>query len=101
MIKKIEERYKHVLKTHGRFSEYVHGFKDCMRFLKEKPGKMTNFERIKQMTVDELAKFIATDLDGTCFCCNYSGHTDKCGDEYNEEVCKKGIMEWLESEVEK
>ena len=64
-------------------------------------GKLTNFERIKDMTVDEMTDFI-TDLTNGCeygckYCANFvDGECTKDGwmDDYIS-GCKK----WLESEV--
>ena len=54
---------------------------------------MNNFEKIKQMNIDEMAKFISSETT-TC----------KYGDCYDCEVdtdgCINGIKKWLESEVE-
>ena len=55
---------------------------------------MTNYERIKNMSVEEMARFIASscceELVNTCYdeCCG-------CGDA----TCQGFLKEWLESEV--
>lgn len=55
---------------------------------------MTNFEKIKQMSVEELAKFIEeTSSGGSCDFCVYS---DNCPNV----DCKIGIKWWLKSEAE-
>ena len=53
---------------------------------------MTNFERIKAMSVEELAKELAK--DSACeFCKILDGKT--C----INSTCEEGIIQWLESEV--
>lgn len=54
---------------------------------------MTNFEKIKQMSVEELAEWLQDDING-CFCCIY-GRDFTCPN-----TCISGISEWLEREVE-
>ena len=54
---------------------------------------MTNYERIKAMSVEEMAEFLDDAIDKECFCCVYK-HKN-C---YNID-CKTGYTEWLESEV--
>ena len=59
---------------------------------------MTNYEKIKQMTIDEMVDFINYETDGTCICC----HRDiRCGTMncYEQQLCTKGIKMWLKSEV--
>lgn len=55
---------------------------------------MTNFERIKNMTVEEMAEFIAYYLG--CNNCIYDQSI--CPDDKN--ACLKGTQKWLESEAE-
>lgn len=52
---------------------------------------MTNLERIKNMTADELAELLGTKA---CKCCAYRSR--QCG--YKR--CKDGIKAWLEQEAE-
>lgn len=60
---------------------------------------MTNYERIKQMSVEEMADFINHETDGICSCCDlYPDKKDKCY--MIEGECKRGIKRWLESEVQ-
>lgn len=55
---------------------------------------MNNYERIKQMSVDEMAKFIP-DWSYTKACkCDEETYVD-CNNE-----CCKCVKEWLESEAE-
>lgn len=62
---------------------------------------MKNFEKIKNMSIDEMVIFIR-DLTGDEYTC--SNCTDEDCDQsflnrdYNR--CNKGIKQWLESEVE-
>ena len=59
---------------------------------------MTNYERIKGMSAEELAKLLSNENDCECYCaftkngkCNAFGGLNKC---------KKGVELWLNSEVE-
>lgn len=55
---------------------------------------MSNFEKIKKMSVEELAESFILD----CNCCIYfEPCIEACDCDYD---CKDGIKEWLESEVE-
>lgn len=56
---------------------------------------MTNFEKIKNMTVEEMAKWLQ-DVISDCDYCPF--FTESCDDCY---TCFAGIMKGLESEVEK
>ena len=58
---------------------------------------MTNYERIKNMSVDEMAQFINHTEAVPCFSCNYTGHS--CGDGSKPEICISEIIKYLESEV--
>lgn len=60
--------------------------------------KMTNFEWIKEMTVEELAGFIheITDNCSSEMACNQFCHDDSCPGYCEFESCK----EWLESECD-
>ena len=51
---------------------------------------MNNFERIKQMSVDEVALLL------NCACCIYQYDNIECGNMN----CKQGVKKWLESTVE-
>lgn len=53
---------------------------------------MTNYERIKKMSVDEIADL----LDGECCYCAYINET--CTYD-NDMHCANGIKLWLNSEV--
>lgn len=52
---------------------------------------MTNFERIKEMTIDELAEILAV---SPCAICK------KKSNQNCEIPCSLGAKQWLESEVE-
>lgn len=57
---------------------------------KTRGGRMNNFEKIKTMSIEEMAEYMG------CEACIYN---DK--DCYtNENLCNKGIKQWLEREVE-
>ena len=53
---------------------------------------MTNFEKIKNMTKEELAAFLSSKID--CSCCDA---TKECVTFRN---CPKGISAWLDAEAE-
>lgn len=55
---------------------------------------MTNYERIKNMSIDEMAEFLADNDDNCCFC------TRRYEDVCLTPDCKYHIKQWLESEVE-
>ena len=57
--------------------------------------EMTNYERIKSMSIDEMADYFNEIFD----CCNCPNDMFLC--EGNGYVCTKYIKQWLESEVEK
>ncbi|MEO2600927.1 hypothetical protein [Clostridium butyricum] len=59
---------------------------------------MTNYERIKSMTIEEMAKFFNNEIDDvecSCRCGFYNIGQPNCG--YK---CNKGHLEWLMQEVE-
>ena len=57
---------------------------------------MTNFEKIKNMSVKELAEFIET----VTACCNQNANCENCPINCGR-VCDPAIIEsWLNSEVE-
>ena len=59
---------------------------------------MTNFEKIKQMTVEEFAEFLENTIDGAgCECCIFN---ESCTPPYNTFKCVKGRINWLNQEVE-
>lgn len=72
---------------------------------------MTNFEKVKAMSIDELAEFIdkqATEPIGDDFCSNYCEHREpnygcKFEQKHNGPNCAYDdlelIIEWLDSEV--
>lgn len=63
----------------------------CLRFQLYRP--MTNAERIRSMSDEELAEFISK-----YFSCEYEcAARDKCGSDWD---CKRATIDWLQSEVE-
>ena len=55
--------------------------------------RMTNADRIRSMTDEELAEFISK-----YFSCEYEcAVRDKCGSDWD---CKRATIDWLQSEVE-
>lgn len=72
---------------------------------KEKPIKRTNFDRIKAMSIDEMAMWFAELVNGMCGICDADGSYPfengagcEIGD--GEEVCAGGIKLWLQREAE-
>ena len=55
---------------------------------------MTNFEKIKNMSMEEFALYF-TKKSRSCDICAYDGHCRE-----TEKTCKDGIKEFLESEAE-
>ena len=56
---------------------------------------MTNGDRIRNMTDDELAKFMCLVKDKLCFGCSFS-HMDEC-----EGIsCEEARKQWLKKEAE-
>lgn len=53
---------------------------------------MTNYERIKQMSVDELADFLC--YNECCYMCAFCDRLCKV-----DEECHEGISEWLKREA--
>lgn len=56
----------------------------------------TNYEKIKNMTVEELAEFFHK--TNACFYCIYEGLEETECDE--SEGCLSGIKQWLQAEAE-
>lgn len=65
---------------------------------------MTNYEKIKAMSVEEMAEFMFdenTNNYNYCnFCKEYKYYAPHCSSNDFEKDCKKARMEWLEREVE-
>lgn len=59
--------------------------------------KQRQIDRIRSMSVEELARFINHIENAPCSCCN---HKDCDGDSTNHTKCHNGIKQWLETEVE-
>lgn len=72
--------------------ECKHDLEKCTYY---SPAKMTNFERIKQMTIEELADF----LDKITYCCKYDSECGYCP-LYNACIGTTSSKTWLESEDE-
>ncbi len=67
-------------------------YKNCADFAQK---KMTRFERIKQMSVEEMAEWIGdVNWSSDCITCCYS--LEDCGGV----DCSGGIKQWLMQEVE-
>lgn len=54
---------------------------------------MTNYEKIKAMDIDELAKLL--DSCGSCGFCICRENEEEC----NVQSCENGTRKWLESEA--
>ena len=60
----------------------------------ERKPKLTNADRIRQMTDEELAKFMCLVKDKLCFGCSFS-HVDEC----EGITCEEARKQWLKQEV--
>ena len=62
---------------------------------------MTNYEKIKSMSLKEMAEYIYLLGNGREYCYGHCAYQDSenCPNDGGE-GCKRGIVEWLESEVE-
>ena len=60
---------------------------------------MTNYERIKNMTVEEIAETINSTVDDCQKYCKFT-KDGKCNAFGDCDVCVKGIELWLESEAQ-
>lgn len=58
---------------------------------------MTNYDRIKQMSIEEMA----TMLENSCFDCSYCLACNFCNESFKDEKCSDIVKKWLEQEVEK
>ena len=58
---------------------------------------MNNFDRIKQMSIDELARFLFVHQFGKCSHCDYHGKICS-GNYFDDKSCTAGIKKYLESE---
>lgn len=56
---------------------------------------MNNYEKIKSMTIEEMAEFFYCCSDMSC---NYCTAPQKC--KGNQEECLKGHEQWLKQEAE-
>ena len=70
------------MKTNGRQRDW------------EGPSAMTNYEKIKAMSIEEMVEFIA-DNYRPCPTCTYANTMD-CG----REPCHDGIVNWLQKEAD-
>ena len=57
-----------------------------------------NYERIRSMTIEEMAEFICN-MDA-CNCCKMRPTDGVICLSYQDEMCETGVKEYLESEVE-
>ena len=62
--------------------------------------RMTNFEKIKSMSVHDMTQFLFIHQFDKCGNCGY--YQKQCSGQYfDDKSCTTGIKLWLESEVEK
>lgn len=65
---------------------------------------MTNYERIKAMSVEELAEMLLDESENHFTYCNYcsyqSYYAPHCSSTDFEKDCRYAVKEWLNSEVE-
>ena len=55
---------------------------------------MTNGDKLRQMTDEELAKFLS--VHGRCTVCAWQDDNGECG---RHVTCNSGVIEWLKQEV--
>lgn len=61
---------------------------------------MTNYEKLKQMSVNEMTQFLFVHQFSKCNDCDYY-HQKQCSGKYfDDKSCTMGIKLWLESKVE-
>lgn len=65
----------------------------------ERKITMTNYDRIRNKSVEEVAEFICDIQNAPCHFCYYRKHYG-CGGGYDTGICRKGVIKMLESEVE-
>ena len=59
---------------------------------------MTNYDRIKQMSIEDMAKMLANEIPHDCYDCNLECAT-YIEDKFNDS-CINAFYRWLEQEVE-
>lgn len=64
----------------------------------KKRQNMTNYEKIKNMTVSELAEMLMA--PSICDFCIHHESGEDCVEKCNDKYQKSNIMQWLDSEVE-
>lgn len=69
-----------------------------------KPRKQTNYDRIRNMSVEEMAEFMYYASDEICFenCTKDTGNRYFCkfGENVDFSNCKRCMKQWLEREVQ-
>ena len=73
-----------------KLEDYTKDNPELAKEVEKEMKRMTNYEKIKNMTVDEMAELLN---NKDCDQCAYKG--DECG--YD---CLIGVKEWLQSESE-
>ena len=59
---------------------------------------MKNFERIKQMSVEDMVEFFCIEHWGLCSSCAFN-EKEECN--VDPLLCRQGVKQWLESEGER
>lgn len=59
---------------------------------------LTNADRIRSMSDEELSDFINTTMTMTV--CDFCVYDEKCTEYNNFPKCRKGVLEWLQKPVE-
>lgn len=60
---------------------------------------MTQFDRIRGLSLEGMLDFIENEAGGGCLCCAYHDDVLKCSYNYNGYKCREGIKEWLKQEI--
>lgn len=68
---------------------------------RQEKEKLTNFQKIKNMSLDEMVEFIR-DASGDEYICSYCSDEDCEGSFLNRDYnrCNKGMKQWLQEESE-
>lgn len=78
---------------------------NVVQYITEKEGNnMTNYDRIKAMSVEEMAEILLDVRENHFTYCNYCSHQSyyapHCSSTDFETDCRYAVKEWLNSEVE-
>lgn len=82
------------------YCDYPKDCEDCIYFLRNDESVedfkvvTTNYDRIRNMSIEELARFMATQFAQDCYSCKFG-----CVDSPTDNHCVNGYYRWLNSEV--